>query len=132
MIKKSSLSLVVAGLMAVAGAAQAQNTFDSPQRQAGEASTMTYGQPNATTNNSGPATGTLGAGPAVVHSETSTTYIVPIYAPAPIGQAPYELDRGGASDTSSVPARAGEASTMTGGVPNVSTDNAPGHVYGPR
>ena len=132
-MNKSSLSLIVAGMMAVAGAASAQTTFDSPVHQAGEASTMTNGQPNAlTSNDSMPDTGTLGAGPAVVY-ESVTTYSVPVYSySAPIGSTPYELDRGGASETSSVPGRAGEASTMTGGVPNMSTDNAPGNIYGPR
>lgn len=128
-MKKSSLSLLVAGAMAMAGAVHAQATFDSPVNQPGEASTMTNGQPNALTSN-GPDTRTLGAGSATV-----TTYSVPVYSyslPAPIGSQPYELDRGGASETSAVPGRAGEASTMTGGVPNVSTDNMPGHIYGPR
>ncbi|HEY8355965.1 MAG TPA: hypothetical protein VIL30_00785 [Ramlibacter sp.] len=133
-MNKSSLSLIVAGVMAVAGAAQAQSTFDSPVHQAGEASTMTNGQPNAQTSNSDmPDTGTMGAGP--VDIETTTTYSVPVYSyslPAPVGATPIEQNRGGASDTSATPSRAGEASTMTGGVPNMSTDNAPGHVWGTR
>ena len=37
-----------------------------------------------------------------------------------------------AAETTNTPQRAGEASTMTGGVPNMSTDNLPGHVYGPN
>ncbi|QJW83265.1 hypothetical protein HK414_00350 [Ramlibacter terrae] len=135
-MKKSSLSLIVAGVMAMAGAAQAQATFDSPVNQPGEASTMTYGQPNAVTSNSDmPDTGTMGAGPLVVESQTITTYNVPVYSyslPAPVSSLPHELDRGGASETSATPGRAGEASTMTGGVPNMSTDNLPGHVYGPH
>jgi len=131
-MKKSSLSLIVAGVMAMAGAAQAQATFDSPVHQPGEASTMTYGQPNAATSNSQmPDTGTMGAGPVVV--ETIRTYNLPIYTvQPPVSSLPYELDPGGASATSTTPDRAGEASTMTGGVPNMSTDNLPGHVYGPR
>jgi hypothetical protein len=131
-MKKSTLSLLVAGVLAVAGAAQAQATFDSPVHQPGEASTMTHGQPNALTSNA-PDIGTMGAGPAVVYTEGYTTYNVPVYVlPAPAGSRPYELDRGGASETSSVPGRAGEASTMTGGVPNMSTDNMPGNIHGPR
>jgi hypothetical protein len=50
-MKMTSLSLIVAGVLAVAGVAQAE-TFDSPT-QAGEASTMTDGQPNLLTNNIG-------------------------------------------------------------------------------
>ena len=44
-MKKSTLSLIVAGALAVAGVAQAE-TYDTPT-QAGEASTMTMGQPNS-------------------------------------------------------------------------------------
>lgn len=132
-MNKTSLpfALAVAGVMAAAGVAQAQTTSDVPLR-AGEHSTMTGGQPNMETNNlDGSHTAVLGAGPAVVHSQTtySTYYGVPAYhLPAPVAQAPYELDLGGAAETSNVPGRAGEASTMTGGAPNVSTDNLPGHV----
>lgn len=128
-MKKTLPALIVAGLMA-AGGAYAAETFDSPVHKAGEASTMTQGQPNVDTNV--PNTAVLGAGPTVVYTET-TTYGQPVYLlPAPVHSQPHELDRGGASDTSNVPGRAGEASTMTGGVPNMSTDNLPGHVYGPH
>lgn len=132
-MKKSSLSLIAAGVLAMAGAVQAQATFDSPVSQPGEASTMTYGQPNAVTSNSDmPDTGTMGAGPTVVE-QTITTYNVPVYTlQPPVSNMPYDLDLGGASETSTTPMRAGEASTMTGGVPNMSTDNLPGHVYGPN
>ena len=133
-MKKSplTLALAVSGLMAVAGVAQAQTTSDVPLR-AGEHSTMTGGQPNMETNNlDGSHTSVVGAGPVLVHPHTTvttTTYGVPVYhLPAPVAHAPYELDRGGASETSNVPGRAGEASTMTGGAPNLSTDNLPGHV----
>lgn len=130
---KSTLSILAAGVLLAAGAAQAQS-FDTPVRQAGEASTMTQGQPNLETDNTltAPDTGTMGAGPAVVYTESYTTS-APVYIlPAPLGVAPYELDRGGASDTTTVPGRAGEASTMTGGVPNMSADNLPGNIHGPR
>lgn len=129
-MKKSSLStaLLLAGLMAAGGIAQAQ-TSDVPL-QAGEYSTISAGQPNMETNTmDGSHTVVLGAGPAVVY--TTTTYSVPVHTyflPTPLALMPYELDRGGASETSNVPGRAGEASTMTGGAPNMSTDNLPGHV----
>jgi hypothetical protein len=86
-MKKTSLTraLFVAGLVAAAGVAQAQTdkTFDSPQR-AGEASTMTGGQPNALTTNSPYSDGTvivdtrvLGAGPVVVVPQGTTAYVAP-------------------------------------------------------
>ena len=80
-MKKTSLTsaLFVAGALALAGAAQAE-TFDSPQ-QAGEASTMTGGAPNALTTNSPYPDNTvvvdtrvLGAGPAVVTTYGTTAY----------------------------------------------------------
>lgn len=132
-MKKSSLSLIVAGVMAVAGAAQAQATFDSPVYQPGAAGTMTYGQPDVVIlNPQMPETGTMGAGPVVV-VETIRTYNLPIYTVQPPGSnLPYELNPGSASATTTTPDRAGEASTMTGGVPNMSTDNLPGHIHGTR
>jgi hypothetical protein len=92
-MNKTSLTrtLLVAGVLAAAGIAQAE-TFDSPQ-QAGEASTMTGGSPNALTTNSPYADNTvivdtrvLGAGPAVV-VPYGTTYYGPTYyysAPAAV------------------------------------------------
>jgi hypothetical protein len=49
-MKKTTLSLIVAGALGLAGMAQAE-TFNTPT-QAGEASTMTMGQPNERTTNS--------------------------------------------------------------------------------
>ena len=81
-MKKTSLTsaLLLAGVLTAAGAAQAE-TFDSPVRQAGEASTMTGGAPNALTTNSPYSDNTvvvdtrvLGAGPAVVTTYGTTTY----------------------------------------------------------
>jgi hypothetical protein len=139
----SSLSraLLCAGALAVAGAGVAQaETFDSPQ-QAGEMSTMTQGAPNLVTNNipnEGVSTSTstypsysygnpttvLGAGPATV---TTYTYTYPAYATTATYVAPpvvnYDHTWGGASETSNVPLRAGEATTMTGGAPNMLTNN---------
>lgn len=101
-MKKSTLTraLFVAGVVAVAGVAQAAETYDSPT-QAGEASTMTGGQPNAMTTNSPYPDGTvivdtrvLGAGPAVIVPQGSTTYYGPTVttyhyvAPAPVMEHP--------------------------------------------
>lgn len=135
-MRKTPLSaLIAAGIVAVAGVAQA-GTFDSPT-QAGEASTMTMGAPNAATTNSPypdgyNATLIMGAGPSTVTSYTYTypavvTYGYPssVYYLSPA----YPLDNGwngylnNAAETSNVPQRAGEASTMSGGVPNMATTN---------
>ena len=94
-----SSTLLLAGLVALGGVAQAQ-TFDSPMR-AGEASTMTGGEPNALTTNSPYPDGTavidtrvLGAGGVVV-TDGVNAYYGPTYyswstpsgaviAPAPV------------------------------------------------
>lgn len=136
-MNKTSLSraLLLAGLVAVAGVAQAE-TFDTPQ-QAGEASTMTNGAPNQLTTNSPYGdnsvvvdTTIMGAAPATV-----TTIYPALTYPAPVVVAPNTdttvtyvnrpvlVDRNAAAATFNVPSRAGEASTMTGGAPNVVTNN---------
>jgi hypothetical protein len=136
-----SRALLCAGALAVAGAGVAQaETFDSPQ-QAGEVSTMTQGAPNLLTDNSASTgvttytytypsysdvnpTTVLGAGPATV---TTYTYTYPAYASTTTYVAPpvvnYDHTWGGASETSNVPLRAGEVTTMTGGAPNMLTNN---------
>lgn len=122
--------LLLAGVLAAAGAAQAEYTFDVPT-QAGEASTMTGGAPNRTTSNvpytyygqSRSSTATMGAAPAVVYDSyayPSSVYILP--APVTTQRSdPYS--RSSASETSNVPERAGEASNMTRGAPNLLTTN---------
>jgi hypothetical protein len=118
---KLSRALFVAASLALAGAAQAAQTWDSPQA-AGEASTMTNGQPNVSTDNPNgpmyvytvpvlPSTTVMGAGPVVYTYE----YIYPSVVLSP--------EHRGASETSNVPLRAGEMSTMTNGAPNVETLN---------
>lgn len=89
-------ALFVAGAIAAAGIAHAE-TFDSPT-QAGEASTMTGGVPNALTTNSPYSdnsvivdTRVLGAGAVVVVPQGTTTYQGPTYlysAPAPVMEHP--------------------------------------------
>jgi hypothetical protein len=132
-MRKTTLSaLLAAGLVAVAGVAQAE-TFDVPT-QAGEASTMTNGQPNALTTNSpyseDGSTAVLGAGPSTTTVTTYTytypptvshVYSTPSYA---VPASPYwDGYAHGGAETSNVPLRAGEASTMTGGAPNMVTNN---------
>ena len=124
-MSKTSLSraLLLAGIFAAAGVAQAQNTWDAPV-QAGEASTMTQGQPNAQTTNSPfghPAV--MGAGPAVMVE--SPTYVYPSH-PAVVKPHLQRSDayaRGSFAETCNVPTQAGEASTMTNGQPNAATHN---------
>ena len=96
-------SLLLAGLMAFAGVAQAQTatTTDVPMK-AGEASTMTQGVPNAKTTNS-----------------TATE--------APMMNSKTEIredaqGRSKASASTRSPGRAGEASTMVDGKPNANPD----------
>jgi hypothetical protein len=132
MNKSLSRALFLAGMVAVAGAGVAQaETFDSPT-QAGEASTMTHGAPNQVTTNSPYGdnstviihgtpgvvvdTRVMGAAPAVVGSTLPDTEVTYVYRPI-------RVDRDQAAATFNVPARAGEASTMTGGAPNMVTDN---------
>ncbi|TWO71088.1 hypothetical protein FN976_12270 [Caenimonas sedimenti] len=128
-------ALLAAGVLATAGLAQAQTT-DVPM-QAGEASTFSGGVPNAATTNSPyedsgilARSYTYSVAPPVTYSVApSTTYIM---GAAPVYTSPYPLtadrthdtyQQGSASATTNVPGRAGEASTMTGGVPNASTNN---------
>jgi hypothetical protein len=136
-----SRALVVAAVVAVAGVANAE-TFDSPVNQAGEASTMTNGQPNMVTNNIGypaPVTGTtiigvnpsldttvLG-GPPSMTTETVTVYPSQVYVQPNSNWGYYQVHPmmmnrdglGSASATSPIPDRAGEASTIVNGVPNL-------------
>ena len=130
--------LLLAGAIGLAGLAQA-DTYDTPQ-QAGEASTMTHGAPNLVTNNlpdhyvvGGYAIDTrvLGAAPATVTTYgTPTYYTLPgtttwyVNPPVVLGHpvTEYELSHRSAA-TFDVPTRAGEASTMTGGAPNLITNN---------
>ncbi|HVE52586.1 MAG TPA: hypothetical protein VNB23_04325 [Ramlibacter sp.] len=109
-MNKKSLSLIVAGVFAVAGAAQAQATFDTPTR-AGEASTMSMGAPNLETSVD---TRVMGAAPSGIYAPDTVVTVPP---------NPMVVDRDAAAATFNVPSRAGEASTMTGGAPNVATDN---------
>ena len=121
-----SRTYLIAGALALASAAgaYAAETSNVPLR-AGEMSTMTNGAPNVSTQNYSyvpyaysyvytlpPSTAVMGAGPVTY------TYVIPPQGYTPNWHA-------GASETSNVPLRAGEMSTMTNGAPNVSTENPP-------
>lgn len=104
MNKHATSSLLLAGLMALAGVASAQTaagTSDVPM-QSGEASTMTQGVPNAKTTN------TPGSeAPAMTKSEIRED----------------AQGRSAATATTRTPGRSGEASTMVNGVPNANPDS---------
>jgi hypothetical protein len=97
---KAYLSIVAAGMFAAAGV-QAQSAPASGSTnlapKAGEASTQTMGVPNAQTTN-------------------STAVEAPVSSKDMIRQE--ASGAGGASATTSVPGKAGEASTMVRGKPN--------------
>lgn len=131
MNKSLSRTLLLAGMVAMGAAGVAQaDTFDSPT-QAGEASTMTNGAPNQLTTNSpyGDHSGmviysspvvidthVMGAPPAVVTTTNPDTDVTYVYRP--IRVSPHQ-----AAATFNSPSRSGEASTMTGGAPNMVTNN---------
>ena len=103
-MKHTLTQVALLAAFACAGAAHAAETTNVPQR-AGEASTMTGGAPNAkTTNSTTTSSAAMGAasGPKAAASGSG---------------------KGGASATTNVPDRAGQASTMTNGQPNKKTTN---------
>jgi hypothetical protein len=107
MTKSTTLSFVMAGLLAAAGVqaqtAPAAGSSDLPPK-AGEASTQTMGAPNAKTTNS-PVTEAPVQSTDTVRQEAQTM--------------------GGAAATSSVPPKAGEASTVVQGKPNADPNAMP-------
>jgi len=139
-MKKLSLSLIAAATMAAAGFAQADAIFYPD-------GTMVELGPNGADNlaldsSSTLDTTVLGAGPAT--TTVTTTTVTPVYehvyvqpninwdrstATTQLHSNYHLMHRGDSSvrhqaaATFNVPARAGEASTMTGGAPNVVTDN---------
>ena len=138
-MKKLSLSLIAAATMAAAGFAQADAIFypDGTMVELGETGADTL----ALDSSSSLDTTVLGAGPATTVTTTTVTpkyeyvYVQPNInwdrstAMAQLHRnyhLTHRMDssvRHQAAATFNVPARAGEASTMTGGAPNVVTDN---------
>jgi hypothetical protein len=120
-----SLSLLAAGLLAATGmgVAQADNMYHPGHEVLIESSDATV----------------LGAGamthPATQVSRTEYVYVQPnihwdrfiaqrqLRSNSHLGYGLDDQTRKQAAATFNVPARAGEASTMTGGAPNVATDN---------
>ena len=108
----SRLALVAAfSIGGIAHAQKAAETSNVPQR-AGEASTMTGGAPNAKTTNetTTPSTADKASSKPSKVAKTSKA-------------SKTSTGKGSATETSNSPQRAGEASTMTGGVPNKKTTN---------
>jgi Ser-tRNA(Ala) deacylase AlaX len=147
-MKKMSLSLLAAGAMAVAGMAHADAIFypDGTSVELGDSGAdslvlassdeLSMGTPMVDTT-------VLGAGPAISSVATATTtptvqyvYVQPninwdrSVALSQLHSNAHLMNRHSsyttrhqAAATFNVPARAGEASTMTGGAPNMVTDN---------
>lgn len=115
--------LIAVAALTCAGIASAGATFDVPYHQAGEASTMTMGAPNMLTQNSTPM-----PAPVIVDGNVDTAvlgaapveYTTTIYPSAPVVRHGWGSGwHGSATNQSSVPDRAGELSTISGGVPNM-------------
>lgn len=137
-MKKMSLSLLAAGVMAAAGVAHADAIFypDGTMVELGP-----DGADNLALDRSMNDTTVLGAGPATAATVTTVTPVVEYtyvqpninfdrHAAMTQMHSNYHLMHRGdskmrhqAAATFDVPARAGEASTMTGGAPNMVTDN---------
>ncbi|MBK6005574.1 hypothetical protein JJB11_05670 [Ramlibacter ginsenosidimutans] len=134
-MKKMSLSLLAAGVMAVAGAAHADAIFypNGTMIDLGPngAHSLALGSSDSMTSTPPVDTTTLGAGPAT----TTTTVVEHVYVQPNINwdrdTALMQMHRNShlhgvrhqAAATFNVPDRSGEASTMTGGAPNAVTDN---------
>lgn len=146
-MKKFSLSLLAAAALATAGLAQADAIFypDGTMVELSESSTETLALDSDTSMD----TTVLGAGPATTSVTTVTTvpkveyvYVQPninwdrSVAVTQLRSNPHlvhsaqpdNATRHQAAATFNVPARAGEASTMTGGAPNAVTENSALHV----
>lgn len=115
MNRNTTVSVLLAGLIAASGAAYAQSTAaggtSSVPPKAGEASTQLNGVPNAQVNSAAGVGVTTGSG-ASTSVNTNTTVSKDQVRQDAQGQSK-------ASVTSSVPAKAGEASTTVKGNPNM-------------
>ena len=136
-MKKMSLSLLAAGVMAAAGIAHADAVFypNGTVVELGDSSADTL----ALDSSIGMDTTVLGAAPTTTVVRTTplqyvyvqpninwdrTTAMTQIHSNAHLLRHGIdEKQRHQAAATFNVPARAGEASTMTGGAPNMVTDN---------
>jgi hypothetical protein len=140
-MRKMSLSLLAAGVMAVAGVAHADAIFypDGTMMDLGPngADNLALGASSSMITSPSVDTTTLGAGPATTTTTVTTVspvlehvYVQPNInwdrdtALMQMHRNPHlRGNRHQAAATFNAPARAGEASTMTGGAPNMVTDN---------
>jgi len=144
MQRAKTLSLLLAGLLA-GGAAVAQTATSDVPVKAGEASTITHGVPNMATNNQAAPADVVVVPAAPVYVAPAPVVVVPAQpavssasgvvvesasSTSVMGASPMTTHRSsvyvpspGATVTSNVPRVAGEASTFTNGVPNMSTNN---------
>lgn len=141
-MKKLSLSLLAAASMAVAGIAQADAIFypDGTVVELGETGADSLALDSSMDTSID--TTVLGAAPSsmtVTTVQSPLVYVQPninwdrTTAMTQLRSNPHLVHNGVVSQqqrtqaaaTFNVPARAGEASTMTGGAPNATTDNAP-------
>lgn len=127
-MNKSRLSILLAGLLAAAGAqAQTAAATSSVPVKPGEASTQAQGQPNVDPNSpSAPGARAYPSAPIYPGTSQSTT-IYPSAQATPRTREEVRQEAkgmGAAAATTPVPGRAGEASTMVHGRPNVDP-NAP-------
>ena len=133
-MKKSSLTLIAAGAIGLAGAVHADAIFypDGTMVELGENGAELLALDSTPTVD----TRMLGAGPATTMSTTTVAVPEVVYVQPNIHwdrtavlshmhqhRALTKEQRHQAAATFDVPARAGEASTMTGGAPNLVTNN---------
>lgn len=132
MQRNTTVSLLLAGLMAATGAVHAQSTAaggtSSIPPKAGEASTQVNGVPNRQISGAADAGGNVSSGTGMgVTTGTGATAGVAATTPAtPATKDQIRMGAHGqsnASATSSVPPRAGEASTTVRGNPNADPNN---------
>jgi hypothetical protein len=143
-MKKLSLSLLAAGVMAAAGMAQADAIFypDGTMVELGDtgadslalssSDSLSWSNSDLLAMDSSIDTSVLGAGPAVTTSTVEYVYVQPninFDRATALSQMHshratprHDLSHQAAA-TFNVPTRAGEASTMTGGAPNMLTSN---------
>lgn len=117
---KTTAALLLAGLLAGGAYAQTASASSDVPLQAGEASTVTRGVPNAATHNAPlhpPVPLTSATGAPVYSASPADTAVMG--APSDARVVPHSS----ATATGNIPSRAGEASTVTHGVPNMSTHN---------
>jgi hypothetical protein len=117
---KLTAALLMAGVFAGGAIAQTASATSDVPVKAGEASTQTNGVPNMVTNNTPNASAPVTSASGVAVDSAGATATM---GAAPASSNAREVPNYNATSTSNVPTKAGEASTMTNGVPNAKTHN---------